>query len=438
MNTTKEKPNNSEASTSAIKPIEATTSAIKSIEASTSANPASTPIPAIEGGTPVRETKLYYGHQYLDEADYEAVLEVLKSDYLTCGPKIDELEEKLCEITGAKHAVACSNGTAALHMACMAAGIGEGDEIITTPITFAASANCALYCGAMPVFADIDPNTYNIDPDAVERLINEKTKAVVAVDYTGQAVDHDRLDEICRRHGILLIEDAAHAIGTFFDGRAVGSIADMTTFSFHPVKTVTSGEGGAVLTNDDELYKKLLLARTHGITRDPELMEHEAEGPWYYEMLNLGYNYRLTDVQAGLLISQLDKLPMFKERRKEIVSRYNEAFTKLEGVIVQQEHPKSDTCRHLYILRLDPDKLTVNRRQFFDAMAAEGVCCNVHYIPVYYFPHYMRLGFKKGLCPNAEALYDNMMSLPLYYSMTDKDVNDVIEAVRKLADYYRA
>ena len=343
MNTTKEKPNNSEATT---------------------------PIPAIEGGTPVRETKLYYGHQYLDEADYEAVLEVLKSDYLTCGPKIDELEEKLCEITGAKHAVACSNGTAALHMACMAAGIGEGDEIITTPITFAASANCALYCGAMPVFADIDPKTYNIDPDAVERLINEKTKAVVAVDYTGQAVDHDRLDEICRRHGILLIEDAAHAIGTFFDGRAVGSIADMTTFSFHPVKTVTSGEGGAVLTNDDELYKKLLLARTHGITRDPGLMEHEAEGPWYYEMLNLGYNYRLTDVQAGLLISQLDKLPMFKERRKEIVSMYNEAFTKLEGVIVQQEHPKSDTCRHLYILRLDPDKLTVNRRQVFDAMAA--------------------------------------------------------------------
>ena len=243
MNTTKEKQNNS--------------------EASTSANQTATPIPAIEGGTPVRETKLYYGHQYLDEADYEAVLEVLKSDYLTCGPKIDELEEKLCEITGAKHAVACSNGTAALHMACMAAGIGEGDEIITTPITFAASANCALYCGAMPVFADIDPNTYNIDPDAVERLINEKTKAVVAVDYTGQAVDHDRLDEICRRHGILLIEDAAQEIVTFYDGRAVGSIADMTTFSFHPVKTVTSGEGGAVLTNDDELYKKLLLARTH-------------------------------------------------------------------------------------------------------------------------------------------------------------------------------
>ena len=322
-------------------------------------------------------------------------------------------------------------------MACIAAGIGEGDEIITTPITFAASANCALYCGAMPVFADIDPNTYNIDPNSVERLITEKTRAVVAVDYTGQSVDHDRLDEICRRHGILLIEDAAHAIGTFFDGKAVGSIADMTTFSFHPVKTVTSGEGGAVLTNDDELYKKLQLARTHGITRDANLMEHESDGPWYYEMVNLGYNYRLTDVQAGLLISQLDKLPKFKERRKEIVSKYNEAFASLDGVIVQQEHPKSDTCRHLYILRLNPDKLTINRRQFFDAMAAEGICCNVHYIPVYYFPHYERLGFKKGLCPNAEALYDNMMSLPLYYSMSDKDVNDVIEAVRKLVEYYR-
>lgn len=223
--------------------------------------------PAIEGGTPVRETKIYYGHQYIDDADIQAVVDVLKSDNLTCGPKIGELEEKLCQLTGARYAVVCSNGTAALHMAALAAGVGAGDEVITTPITFAASANCALYCGGRPVFADIDPETYNIDPEKVEAAITERTKAVVAVDYTGQSVELDRLSEICRKHGLMLIEDGAHVIGTTYKGRANGSISDMTTFSFHPVKTVTGGEGGAVLTNDETLYKKLLLYRAHGITR---------------------------------------------------------------------------------------------------------------------------------------------------------------------------
>lgn len=393
--------------------------------------------PAVAGGTPVRETKLYYGHQYIDEADIQAVVEVLKSDYLTCGPKITELEKKLCSLTGAKYAVVCSNGTAALHLACMAAGVEPGDEVITTPITFAASANCALYCGARPVFADIHENTYNIDPDQVRALTTKKTKAVVAVDFTGQSVELDELLDHCRKNGLVLIEDGAHVIGTKYKGRPNGSIADMTTFSFHPVKTVTGGEGGAVLTNSEEYYQKLLLFRAHGITREEALMEEEPHGGWYYEQLALGYNYRMTDIQAGLVISQLDKLPLFSARRKEIVARYNEAFSGMPQLKVQQEIPESDTTRHLYILRLCPEKLRINRREFFDAMAAENIMCNVHYIPVYYFPHYQRLGYEKGLCPRAEKLYEEMLSLPLYYAMSDKDVEDVILAVKKIVEYYK-
>lgn len=392
--------------------------------------------PAICGGSPVRETKLYYGHQYIDEADIQAVVEVLKSDYLTCGPKIGELEEKLCQLTGAKYAVACSNGTAALHLACMAAGVKEGDEVITTPITFAASANCALYCGARPVFADINEETFNIDPESVELHTGEKTKAVVAVDFTGQSVELDRLLSHCHKHGLVLIEDGAHVIGTKYNGKWNGSIADMTTLSFHPVKTVTGGEGGAVLTDNQEYYQKLLLYRTHGITRDPELMEHEMDGPWYYEQVALGMNYRMTDMQAALVISQLDKLPKFSKRRKEIVKAYDEAFDRLPQVILQKEIPQSDTTRHLYILRLNLSKLKIGRKQFFEALWTENVCCNVHYIPVYYFPYYEKLGYKKGLCPKAEKLYEEIISLPLYYAMTDQDVQDVIKAVTKIANYY--
>lgn len=394
--------------------------------------------PAICGGTPIRDTKIFYGHQYIDEADIEAVVDVLKSDFLTCGPKIDELERKLCRITGAKYAVVCSNGTAALHMACQAAGVKEDDEVITTPITFAASANCALYCGARPVFADINEETYNIDPEQVKMLTNDKTKAVVAVDFTGQSVELDKLLAHCRENHLVLIEDGAHVIGTRYKGKCNGSIADMTTLSFHPVKTVTGGEGGAVLTNSEEYYKKLLLYRAHGITRDPEQMEHESDGPWYYEQVALGMNYRMTDMQAALLISQLDKLPMFSQRRKEIVKAYDEAFSQLPQLIVQKEIPESDTTRHLYILRLKLSKLSIDRKQFFEALNAENVCCNVHYIPTYYFPYYEKLGYKKGLCPKAEKLYEEIISLPLYYAMTDQDVKDVIDAVTRIARYYEA
>ena len=393
--------------------------------------------PAYAGGTPVRDTKIYYGHQYVDEDDVQAVVEVLRSDYLTCGPKITELEKLLCELTGAKYAVACSSDTAALHIACMAAGVSDGDEVITTPITFLASANCAVYCGGTPVFADIDEETYNIDPEEIRSKITDKTRALVAVDYTGQAVDLDPIMEMCREKGVIVIEDAAHSIGTSYKGKKVGSIADMTTFSFHPVKTVTSGEGGAVLTNDEKLYQKLLLYRSHGMTRDESMMTKESEGGWYYEMVDLGYNYRMTDIQAALLISQLHKLPMFHDRRKALVEKYNAAFEDMEELFVQKELPDCDTTRHLYILRIKPEKLTIDRRQFFDALAAENIMCNVHYIPVYLQPFYRARGYEPGLCPKAEKLYSEMISLPLYYAMTDQDADDVIHAVRKIAAYYR-
>lgn len=393
--------------------------------------------PAIEGGKPVREMPIYYGHQYIDEADIQAVVDVMKSDYLTCGPKIAELEKKLCALTGAEYAVVCANGTAALHMAALAAGVKEGDEVITTPITFAASANCALYCGARPVFADIDPETYNIDPEKVEAAVTPATKAVVAVDYTGQSVAFDPLRDICKKHGLVLIEDGAHVIGTKYRGQPNGSLSDMTTLSFHPVKTVTGGEGGAVLTNDETYYKKLLLYRAHGITRDERLMEHEPDGAWYYEQIALGYNYRITDMQAALIISQLDKLSMFRQRRKEIVKRYDEAFSEMPELFVQREIPESDTTRHLYILRIVPERLRIDRKQFFEALAAENVCCNVHYIPTYYFPYYEKLGYQRGLCPNAEKLYEEIISLPLYYAMSDGDVESVIEAVKKIVTFYR-
>ena len=393
--------------------------------------------PAAEGGKPVRSTKLFYGHQYIDDADIQAVVKVLKSDFLTCGPEITKLEDRLCQLTGAKHAVLASNGTAALHMACQAAGIKEGDEVITTPITFAASANCALYCGAKPVFADINARTYNIDPHKVREQITERTKAVVAVDFTGQAAELEPLLELCHRDGIVLIEDGAHSIGTLYKGRPVGSISDMTTFSFHPVKTVTGGEGGAVLTNDDALYTKLKLYQTQGITREEALLQHPSHGGWYYEQVALGMNYRMTDMQAALINSQLDKLEYFIRRRKEIVERYNEAFRELPEIVVQEEIPESDTTRHLYILRIRPERLKIGRKAFFEAMAAENIFCNVHYIPVYWHPYYEKLGYEKGICPEAEKLYEEMLSLPLYYAMSDEDVEDVIMAVRKICTYYR-
>lgn len=392
---------------------------------------------AIFGGNPVREKALNYGRQYIDREDVEAVSEALLGEELTCGPKIRELEEKFCQVTESRYAVVVSNGTAALHLAAMAANFGEGDEVIVSAITFAASANCILYCGARPVFADINPETYNLDPKSVESLVTPRTKGVVAVDFTGQSIEQDAIREICRKHGLVLIEDAAHAIGTRYRGRAVGSMADMTCFSFHPVKTVTSGEGGAITTNDEALYRRLLRLRSHGITRNREEMVHPCDARWYNEQVELGFNYRMTDIQAVLLLSQLKKLPAFAARRKEIVAKYDAAFRGMPEVKVQREIPESDTVRHLYILRLNLERLTCDRRAFFDALWAENIHSQVHYLPVYWHSYYEKLGYGKGLCPNAEKYYQEVMSLPLHYTLTDEDVEDVIHAVGKIVSFYR-
>lgn len=392
---------------------------------------------AIFGGKPVLEQKVGYGHQYIDDTDIQAVVDVLKSDYLTCGPKIDEAEAKLCEITGAKHAVLLANGTAALHAACFAAGVGPGDEVITTPVTFAASANCVLYCGGRPVFADINPETYNIDPVSVEKCITDKTRAIIAVDFTGQAAELTKLRDICDKYDLKLIEDAAHSLGTRYNGKPVGAIADLTEFSFHPVKTCTAGEGGAVTMNDDNLYRKVILFRTHGITRNPGWMDQDCEGGWYYQQIALGYNYRMTDIQAALLSSQLDKLGMFAKRRKELVKRYDEAFSQIPEVTIQKEIAESSTVRHLYILQFNLEKMKGTRRDCFEALQSEGVGVNVHYIPTYLFPYYRQLGYRVGTCPNAERLYERMVSIPLYYGLTNEQQDKIIEAVKKVIRHYK-
>ena len=382
--------------------------------------------------------KLYYGKQTIEDDDIKAVVDTLKSPLITCGPRVDELEEKLCEYTGAKYAVAVSNGTAALHCACIAAGIGPGDEVITTPMTFAASANCVLYCGARPVFADINPETYNIDPDSIRKCITSRTKAIIAVDFTGQVVEADKIRKICDEYGLLFIEDAAHSIGSSYNGIKVGNIADITTFSFHPVKTITGGEGGAVLTNDENLYNKISLAHTHGITHDEAKMKDlPHEGMWYYEQISLGYNYRMTDFQAALLISQLGKLERFKKRRKEIVDYYDSELKNVDGIIIQKEIEQSDTCRHLYIIRLDESVLSCTRREFFDEMGSRGVQPQVHYVPVYWFPYYQELGYKKGLCPNAEEVYKGIMSIPLYPSLTEEETEYVVEVIKTIVEKYK-
>lgn len=392
---------------------------------------------AIFGGTPVREKPIFYGRQYIDQDDVDAVVASLRSDLITCGPRAAELEKQICEVTGAKYAVVVANGTAALHLAALTAGFQEGDEVIVSSITFAASSNCVLYCGAKPVFADIKADTYNIDPASVRSLITPRTKGIVAVDFTGQSVEFDELKAICQEYNLVFIQDAAHSIGTKYKGHPIGSLADMTCFSFHPVKTVTGGEGGAITTNNYDMYRKLMRLRTHGITRNQEEMVNPTDALWYNEQVELGYNYRITDFQSALLLSQLRKLPAFAARRKEIVAMYDEAFRDMPEIKIQREIPESDTVRHLYILRLNLDLLKCDRRQFFDALYAENTCPQVHYLPVYWHSYYEKLGYEKGICPNAEAFYNEVMSIPLYYALTDEEVQDVIRAVKKVVDYYR-
>ncbi|UOE55169.1 UDP-4-amino-4,6-dideoxy-N-acetyl-beta-L-altrosamine transaminase [Cytobacillus oceanisediminis] len=382
-----------------------------------------------------RDTYLPYGKQWIDEEDIEAVVKVLKGDYLTTGPAIQAFEQKVAEYVGAKFAVAFSNGTAALHGACFAAGIGNGDEVITTPMTFAASANCVLYQGGTVVFADIDPKTYNIDPNEIANKITKNTKAIIPVDFTGQPVELDKIHELAKKHDLVVIEDAAHAIGAEYKGKKVGSLSDMTMFSFHPVKHVTSGEGGMIVTNNKKYYEKLLQFRSHGITRDTELMQ-ENHGPWYYEMQFLGYNYRMTDFQAALGCSQMDKIDMFVEKRKEIVAKYNQAFQEIPEVITPFQNESGDSSWHLYIIRLNLDDLSVGRKDIFEALQKQNVGVNVHYIPVHLLPFYQGLGYSKGSLPNAEKLYEEIISLPLFPAMTDQDVEDVISIFTQTVKTY--
>lgn len=392
---------------------------------------------AIYGGSPIRKNYLSYGKQKIDEDDIEEIIKVLKSDYLTTGPVVYKFEEKISKYVNSKYAVSFSSGTAALHAACYAAGIRSGDEVITSPITFAASANCILYCNAIPVFADINSETYNIDPGDIEKKITRNTKAIIPVDFTGQSVDLDAIKEIARKNKLIVIEDAAHAIGTKYNGKCIGSISDMTVFSFHPVKTITTGEGGMVTTNNEEFYKKLILFRTHGIIKEKDLLISQDEGPWYYEQIDLGYNYRITDIQCGLGISQLNKINDFIKIRKEIVKIYNEELSKIDGIIIQKEELFSDTSRHLYIIKLELEKFKVGRKEIFEALLAENIGVNVHYLPVYLHPYYKNLGYNKGLCPRAEELYKAMITLPLHISMTKEDISDVTNALKKVLNYYR-
>ncbi len=390
---------------------------------------------AIGGGVPIREKRLPYGHQWIDEDDIAAVVEVLRSDWLTTGPKVDEFEQAFSAFVSAREAVAVSNGTAALHAAMYAIGIGPGDEVIVPPITFAATANAVVFQGGTPIFADVDPDTLLLDPNQVEAKITPRTRAIIAVDYTGQPCDYDALRFIADRHGLKLVADACHAIGGSYKGRPVGSLADLSTFSFHPVKHITTGEGGMITTDDPELARRMRVFRNHGITTDHR--QREQLGSWFYEMVDLGYNYRLTDIQCALGMSQLRKLPKWVACRQEIAQRYDEAFAEIP--VVRPLEVRSDVSHayHLYVIQLDLTQLKVGRAEIFSALLAEGIGVNVHYIPVHLHPFYRgRFATKPGLCPVAEAAYTRLISLPIFPKMTDKDVSDVIHAVRKVIDHY--
>ncbi|MCD1260828.1 UDP-4-amino-4,6-dideoxy-N-acetyl-beta-L-altrosamine transaminase [Paenibacillus athensensis] len=390
---------------------------------------------AIQGGSPIRDTMLPYGQQWVDGSDISAVIAALESNFITQGPQIEEFEKAVASYTGASYAIAFCNGTAALHGACFAAGIGQEDEVITTPITFLASSNAVIYQGGVPVFADILLDTYNIDPADIRQKISPKTKAIIAVDFTGQPADMDAIREIAEEYGLVLIEDAAHSLGAEYKGQKVGKLADMTMFSFHPVKHVTTGEGGVITTNSRLYYEKLLLFRNHGMTKDPSLMLKN-DGAWYYEMIDLGYNYRMTDLQAALGCSQMQKLEQFVERRREIAATYTEAFSKLEGVITPYQHEKSCSSWHLYMLRFDLARFPVGRKVLFDSLRAENIGVHVHYIPVYSQPYYKKLGYTPHQCPVAEMYYESAITLPIFPKMTEQDVQDVIDSVAKVSGYY--
>jgi perosamine synthetase len=387
---------------------------------------------AVDGGTPVRQTLLPYGRQSIDEDDIEAVVEVLRSDWLTTGPKVAEFEEAFAARVQAKYAVSFSSGTAGLHGAAFAAGLKPGDEAITSPMTFAATANGVLYQGATPVFADLRADTLNLDPDEVKARMTRRTRALIPVDYAGHPAEMDVILELAARHGLVVIEDACHALGAEYRGRSTGSIADMTVFSFHAVKHLATGEGGMVTTGLADYAEKLRQFRNHGISSDAR--QRQRDGQWHYEMLALGYNYRLTDLACALGLSQLKKLDANLRRRREIAARYSAEFSSLPEVIVPVVRDGVNPAWHLYPIRLRPEKMSADRAQVFRALRAENIGVNVHYIPVHLHPYYRdRFAYRGGEYPVAEDAYERLISLPMFHGMNDQDVDDVVAAVKKVA-----
>lgn len=368
-----------------------------------------------------------YGKQTIEEADLEAVAGVLRSDWLTTGPKVAEFERAVAEFCGIEHAVAVSNGTAALHAAMAALGIGPGDEVVVPAITFVATANAVVYQGGTPVFADINPETLLVDPDSVESKISDRTKAIVAVDYAGQPCDYDELREIARRHNLPLVSDACHALGASYKGCPAGSLADISIFSFHPVKPLTTAEGGMVVTNNPELAGKVRTFRNHGITTD--FRQREASGSWCYEMVSLGFNYRLPDLSCALGLSQLARLPSWIRRRNEIAAVYDRAFMETDGVRPLVSKPDRTHGYHLYVVTLQGD-----RNAAYTQLRDAGIGVNVHYMPVYLHPFYRDRGYPAGLCPAAEKVFSSILSLPVYPLMTDEQVGEVIGKVCATAD----
>jgi perosamine synthetase len=390
---------------------------------------------AVDGGTPVRETLLPYGRQSIGEDDVQAVVEVLRSDWLTTGPKVGEFEAAFADRVGAKYAVSFSSGTAALHGAAFAAGLKPGDEAVTTPMTFAATANCVLYQGATPVFADVSADTLNLEPEQVAARMTERTRAVIPVDYAGHPADLDAILKLAAAHGMVVIEDASHALGAEYRGRRTGSVADMTVFSFHPVKHLATGEGGMVTTERADYAQALRRFRNHGISSDAR--QRQADGQWHYEMVSLGFNYRLTDIACALGLSQLKKLEANLSRRREIAARYEAAFRDVAGVLPPAVRAEVNPAWHLYPIRLNLEKLTADRARVFRALRAENIGVNVHYIPVHRHPYYRdRFEYRGGEYPVAEDAYERLISLPMFHGMSDGDVEDVIHGLSKIVGHY--
>jgi perosamine synthetase len=400
-----------------------------------SVTPASQEVLAINGGRPVRKMMLPYGRQSVDENDIQAVVDVLRSDWLTTGPKVGEFEEAFAAWVGAKHAVSFSSGTAALHAAAFTAGLKADDEAITSPMTFAATANCVLFQGGTPVFADVSPDTLNVDPEQIASRVTPKTKVILPVDYAGHPADLEPILEIAERRKLVVIEDACHALGGEYRSRRVGGIAHMTVFSFHPVKHITTGEGGMVTTNRLDFLETLRRFRNHGISS--ETRQRQTAGQWYYEMVLLGFNYRLTDIACALGVRQLHKLESNLSRRRQIAARYASAVSKIPGIIPPTVRPYANPAWHLYPIRLELENLSVGREKVFQALRAENIGVNVHYIPVHLHPYYRgRFGFKGGEFPLAEDAYQRLISLPMFHGMTEQDVENVICAVTKVIGHF--